>query len=134
MTHFSSLESALGAPGAGGRGVWEKGPGLGASQIQEPMRALGQRSPEPVTPGEPAPRMGCTESRATGEPPEPEDPCAPPPPRPTGTWSTGRRAPDARGSPEHSREATGCREEKGLGEQTGCLLYFEQGCWHPVTY
>lgn len=58
----------------------EKGPGLGASQIQEPTRALGQMSPEPVTPGEPAPRMGCTESRATGEPPEPEDPCAPPPP------------------------------------------------------
>lgn len=79
MTNFSSPELALGAPGAGGWGVREKGLGLGASRIEEPTGALGQRSPAPATPGEPALRMGCTESRATGGPPEPEDPCAPPP-------------------------------------------------------
>lgn len=45
--------------------------------------------------------------------------------RPTGAWSTGRWAPDGRGSPEHSREATGCREEKGLLALLGSLPALE---------
>ena len=66
MTDFSSPELTLGAPGAGVWGVREKGLGLGASRIEEPTGALEQRSPAPETPGEPALRMGCRESRARG--------------------------------------------------------------------
>ena len=57
--------------------MWEKGPGLGTSRMEEPIRTLGQRFPAPVIPGKPTPGMGCTEGRGTAEPPESEDPCAP---------------------------------------------------------
>ena len=54
-------------------------PGAGDLSDRGAHRSLGAEVPCTCAPGEPAPRMGCTESRATGEPPEPEDPCAPPP-------------------------------------------------------
>ena len=87
----------------------EKGPGLGTSQIEEPTGALGQRSPAPVPQGSPPQGWGAQRAERQGSPQSQRTP-VPHPPRPTGTWSTGRQAPDARGSLEHSREATGCRE------------------------
>lgn len=134
MTNFSSPELALGAPGQVGGECGRKSLGLGASRI-EACGALGQG---PCTgPREPALRMGCTESRATGGPQSQRTPM--PHPETHSAWSTGRWAPAAVGARStaggHRLQKRGASGPSGLTPGSGKFLSFDRGsstgAWEP---
>lgn len=88
-------------------------PGAGGLSDRGAHGSLGAEFPCTCDPREAHPRDGVhREQRDRGAPRVRGPLCTPETP---GAWSMGRRAPDARGSPEHSWEAHRLREEGGSG-------------------